>query len=94
MKRNLERVFAGVAVIAILGCSSGDDEAATGIDGDNSVVATKIKPPPVKPKKAIPKAPAVGMMAPDISGPDIDGVDFKLSDYRGKVVMVDFWGDW
>ncbi len=36
----------------------------------------------------------VGMVAPDIVGPDIDGVEFKLSDYRGKVVMLDFWGDW
>ena len=23
-----------------------------------------------------------------------DGVKFKLSDYRGKVVVLDFWGDW
>lgn len=37
---------------------------------------------------------AVGKVAPDIAGPDIDGEDFKLSDYRGKVVMLDFWGDW
>lgn len=36
----------------------------------------------------------VGKIAPDIEGPDIDGVTFKLSDYRGKVVMLDFWGDW
>lgn len=37
---------------------------------------------------------SVGCEAPDIEGTDIDGVDFKLSDYRGKVVMLDFWGDW
>lgn len=37
---------------------------------------------------------AVGKVAPEIEGPDIDGTDFKLSDYRGKVVMLDFWGDW
>lgn len=37
---------------------------------------------------------AVGKVAPDIEGPDIDDVEFKLSDYRGKVVMLDFWGDW
>lgn len=36
----------------------------------------------------------IGKVAPDIEGPDIDGVNFKLSDYRGKVVMLDFWGDW
>lgn len=36
----------------------------------------------------------VGKPAPEIEGEDIDGVTFKLSDYRGKVVLLDFWGDW
>ena len=36
----------------------------------------------------------IGKVAPDIEGMDIDGVSFKLSDYRGKVVVLDFWGDW
>jgi len=35
-----------------------------------------------------------GNVAPDIEGTDLDGVAFKLSDYRGKVVFLDFWGDW
>jgi len=33
----------------------------------------------------------VGKPAPEIVGQDIDGKPFKLSDYRGKVVVVDFW---
>jgi len=36
----------------------------------------------------------IGSVAPDIEGNDLDGVAFKLSDYRGKVVVLDFWGDW
>lgn len=36
----------------------------------------------------------VGQVAPDILAEDIDGVGFKLSDYRGKVVLLDFWGHW
>ena len=36
----------------------------------------------------------VGKIAPDIEGVDLDDVAFKLSDYRGKVVVIDFWGDW
>ena len=36
----------------------------------------------------------IGAVAPDIVGPDTDGVEFKLSDYRGKVVLLDFWGHW
>jgi len=35
-----------------------------------------------------------GQPAPEIVGEDIDGQQFKLSDYRGKVVLLDFWGNW
>ncbi len=38
--------------------------------------------------------PSVGKAAPEISGTDVDGKALKLSDYKGKVVLVDFWGDW
>jgi hypothetical protein len=34
---------------------------------------------------------SVGKEAPDIEGEDQDGKRFKLSDYRGKVVVLDFW---
>jgi hypothetical protein len=37
---------------------------------------------------------AVGKASPEISGEDFDGHKFKLSDYRGKVVVLDFWGHW
>jgi hypothetical protein len=37
---------------------------------------------------------AVGQRAPEIVGVDLDDVPFRLSDYRGKVVVLDFWGDW
>ncbi len=36
----------------------------------------------------------IGKTAPDIVAKDLDGVEFKLSDYRGKVVVIDFWGHW
>jgi len=36
----------------------------------------------------------VGKEAPEISGKDLEGKEFKLSDYRGKVVLLDFWGNW
>jgi thiol-disulfide isomerase/thioredoxin len=37
---------------------------------------------------------AIGRQAPDIAGEDADGKKFKLSDYRGKVVVLDFWASW
>ncbi|MEZ5387769.1 MAG: TlpA disulfide reductase family protein [Prosthecobacter sp.] len=36
----------------------------------------------------------VGCEAPEIEGRDAEGVSFKLSDYRGKHVIVIFWGGW
>lgn len=36
----------------------------------------------------------VGCEAPDIEGFDQDGKKFRLSDYRGKVVLLPFWGIW
>ncbi len=41
-----------------------------------------------------PFMPEVGKIAQDIEGTDMEGVSFKLSDYKGKVVVLDFWGDW
>lgn len=37
---------------------------------------------------------AVGMVAPDIKGKDEHGKPFKLSDYRGKVVLLYFWNEY
>jgi hypothetical protein len=36
----------------------------------------------------------IGKPAPEIKAEDLDGKEFKLSDYRGKVVLLDFWGNW
>jgi hypothetical protein len=36
----------------------------------------------------------LGKPAPDIAGDDLDAKAFKLSDYKGKVVLLDFWGFW
>ena len=36
----------------------------------------------------------VGMTAPDFAAPTTDGGDLTLSDTRGQVVLLDFWGAW
>jgi len=36
----------------------------------------------------------IGKTAPEIAAEDIAGTQFKLTDYRGKVVVIDFWGNW
>jgi len=37
---------------------------------------------------------AIGKTAPEITGESVDGKPMKLSDYKGKVVVLDFFGDW
>lgn len=48
-----------------------------------------LKPPGIA-KSAI----VIGQPAPEIVGTDIDGQPMKLSDFRGKAVLLDFWGHW
>ena len=36
----------------------------------------------------------IGKVAPNIAAGDLDDKEFKLTDYRGKVVLLDFWGNW
>jgi cytochrome oxidase Cu insertion factor (SCO1/SenC/PrrC family) len=59
---------------------------AVGCDMGRS--AKKMSPPPSgKAKEGVNE----GDLAPEITGKDADGKSFKLSDYRGKVVLLDFW---
>lgn len=36
----------------------------------------------------------VGKPVPDIDGIDTEGKPFKLSDYKGKVILIDYWAFW
>ncbi|MDQ3550862.1 MAG: TlpA family protein disulfide reductase, partial [Bacteroidota bacterium] len=37
---------------------------------------------------------ASGIKAPDFELPDSNGVLHRLSDFKGKIVYIDFWGTW
>jgi thiol-disulfide isomerase/thioredoxin len=37
---------------------------------------------------------ALPVPAPDFTAKDMNGKDVKLSDFRGKVVLVNFWASW
>jgi peroxiredoxin len=38
--------------------------------------------------------PAAHRVAPDFSRPDLDRREIRLSAYRGKVVLLNFWATW
>jgi len=40
------------------------------------------------------RTPKVGEMFPDFRGATHDGKEVSLSDYRGKVLLIDFWATW
>jgi thiol-disulfide isomerase/thioredoxin len=40
------------------------------------------------------RPPEVGRAAPDVEGVDLDDNFFRLSDYKKKVVFLDFWAMW
>lgn len=41
-----------------------------------------------------PKTASVGETAPSIERTLVNGQEFKLSDFKGDYVLIDFWGSW
>ena len=77
------------AVVATIGCLTTEESGKSASSTSGSSAG------PTSPKTySVTGGPAIGELAPEIEGVDLDGVEFKLSDYRGKVVMLDFYGDW
>lgn len=52
--------------------------------------ATRLKGP----SEAVPVSDLGGKPEPDLKLKDVDGKDVSLSDYRGKVVFLNFWATW
>jgi peroxiredoxin len=66
---------------ALLGCDSGYSESAPS-EGPSSRPA------------AYQGRPSIGTPAPDFRLKDLDGNAVSLSEYRGKVVLLNFWATW
>lgn len=53
--------------------------------------AEETKPAPAEARKS---TIAIGKMAPDFETTTLDGKAIRISDYKGKVVILDFWATW
>jgi thiol-disulfide isomerase/thioredoxin len=68
-----------LAGLALASCSSGSAAGDGYVSGDGSVSTY-----PVADRKA----------APALSGTTLEGKQLALASYRGKVVVLNFWGSW
>ncbi|MFI6448671.1 TlpA family protein disulfide reductase [Kitasatospora sp. NPDC050543] len=80
----LAAATAAAAALVLAGCSSSGSSA--GADGQIGFVKSK----------GGRSTAAIGHRqdAPDISGTTLDGAKVALSDYKGKVVVLNVWGSW
>jgi peroxiredoxin len=74
----LGTVLCAVAVVALAGCSGGSWEEKCSTNSDKVIECT--------PENRAP--------APKVSGELLDGGRYDLTQDRGQVVVVNFWGSW
>ncbi len=104
----VQNLAAGLASLRFkLGQSYAESSFMTGPSPQPVIVRLRSLPVPAKgaaaeqarlaiqARLAVPPTPSAGAPAPEWgTGPWSDGKTRKLSDYRGKVVFLDFWGIW
>lgn len=70
--------------------------AALGQDTRATIPATAIKPATPAPgiPESKPERLKAGALAPDFASLDVQGRERRLSEWKGKVVVLDFWATW
>ncbi|NLU72578.1 TlpA family protein disulfide reductase [Streptomyces sp. HNM0575] len=78
-------VLLAAAASVLAGCGGGEDDTGSS-SGDTKFVRGTGKITEVKRGER--------QQAPDISGKGVDGKRLELSDYKGKIVVLNVWGSW
>jgi peroxiredoxin len=99
MRKSLLILFLG-SVLIVSGCNAkGDSKEQKSSVGNQKYEETKIANASLKEKElnsenASKKDRSNEIKAPDFKLATIRGEEFYLSDYAGKVVLLNFWGTW
>jgi thiol-disulfide isomerase/thioredoxin len=92
-------VLLALAVTLYLVLSSGEEEPSADPGGDDRTSTPTLRGQPTAPPNTgvlDPNRPEVGQVAPNFALPDARQPDHvrQLTDYRGKVVVLNFWATW
>ena len=105
-KNMLIIIVAAVLIVGGLYYFTTRDNGSLVVKEDPPVVNETPTPPPATDAPATPDAPttpfkpqkypdiAVGQPAPDFTLKNLAGEEVSLSDYKGKIVMINFWATW
>ncbi|MBE9498152.1 TlpA family protein disulfide reductase [Streptomyces sp. GKU 257-1] len=85
-RRRTVLLAAGIAAGALLLLSACGEEQTGSSSGDTKFVqgTGQITKVPKSRRTAV----------PDLAGPSVDGKKLKLSDFKGKVIVLNVWGSW
>ena len=87
MRKSLLILFIG-SLLIISGCSAKEDLKELKSEGSSQKIEK------TESKNTDNKDRENELKAPDFKLATIDGEEFYLSDYAGKVIMLNFWGTW
>jgi len=94
-------MVAALALLLLSSCSGNEGEVApvASTPPPASVASTPVPAPAVStPLPDSETTPSVGVqvgsLAPDFKLNDLNGKQVSLSDFRGKVVLLNFWATW
>lgn len=98
-KYNLLLLLILVISIVIVGCSSATEKEGAQVPDEVSREDNVVNPPEdeasenVNSEDSMPEI-ASGKLAPNFTLKNLDGEEVSLEDYRGKIVLVNFWASW
>ena len=96
----IHRILLASVVLSLLSVIASPAQEASATNATSPATPATNHPPNVQaPPGANEKAKsisllAIGAPAPDFVSKDMDGKEVKLSDFRDKVVVLDFWATW